>query len=351
VLIGIYVDDLLSTGGNLDEVQRIRNAFRTRFKCSDGEKLNWCLGMEVNQTENGIYISQNSYIKQKLEEFEEWIEPNVQRKLPLVANFQDLLIKAEDSTDIEETFPYRQIIGSLMYAATLTRPDISAAVGVVCRFLEKPKRIHCDMVRQILYYLRGTSNYSICYSKNNKEEIQGYVDASWANCEDYTSIYGYSFLFGNSIVSWCSKKQKIVALSSTEAEYMTITHGSQEALWFLELLNELGINQETVILHEDNEASIKMSNNPQEYKRTRHIQVRYHFIRDQIQDGKIKLKHCSTTDQLADMFTKGISSVKLQDLLPRIGMSSVSQHGRELKCADKRNETISSLAHLKCLET
>ncbi len=334
ILIGVYVDDLLSTGGNLEEVQRIRNAFKTRFKCSDGEELNWCLGMEVNQTEMGIYISQNSYIKQKLDEFKDWVEPKVQRKLPLVANFQELLITAENSTEIEEHFPYRQIVGSLMYASTLTRPDISTAVGVVCRFLENPKKIHCDMVRQILYYLRGTSHYSLNYPRGNKEEIQGYVDASWANCEDYTSIYGYGFLFGNSIVSWCSKKQKTVALSSTEAEYMTITHGSQEALWFLELLNELGIYQEIVTLHEDNEASIKMSNNPQEYKRTRHIQVRYHFIRNLIQEKKIRLQHCSTNDQLADLFTKGISSVKLQDLLPRIGISMISQQGRELKYAE-----------------
>jgi hypothetical protein len=210
------------------------------------------------------------------------------------------------------------------------------------RFLDEPKQIHCDMVRQILYYLRGTPHYSIHYSKTEDETIEGFVDSSWANSEDYTSIYGYGFLFNNSLISWCSKKQKTVALSSTEAEYMALTHGTQEALWFIELLHELGIPQETIILNEDNEASIKMANNPQEYKRTRHIQVRYHFIREHIKDKKILLRHCPTQNQLADIFTKGVSSVRLLELLPKLGISLFSKHGRELNYA-KENSIAETL--------
>jgi len=342
ILLGVYVDDLISTGKDVNEVQAFRDSFKRRFKCSEGEELKWCLGLEVNQTDKGIYISQASYINQKLVEFEQYLEPNVQRKVPLVSNHQQLLIEAEKSEESDHSFPYREIVGSLMYAATMTRPDLSTAVGIVSRFLARPKKIHCTMVKQILYYLRRTAHYGLAYGSDGKEQLTGYVDASWANNEDYTSLYGFAFLFGDSLISWSSKKQKNVVLSSTESEYITITHGAQEALWFLELLAELGIEQTTVPLLEDNEASINMCKNPQEYKRTRHIQVRYHFVRDLVKDKKIELIHCGTKDQLADLFTKGVSSVRLSYLLPRLGMYLHSQPGRELNYARMQNDVHGS---------
>jgi hypothetical protein len=291
--------------------------------------------MEINQTPEGIFLSQSSYINQKLEEFKNVLEPVTQRKIPLASNHQQLLIDAEASDETDTDFPYREIVGSLMYAAIVTRPDISTAVGIVSRFLAKPKKIHCLMVTQILYYLRRTPNYGLFYGRGGNQKVVGYMDASFANNEDYTSLFGFAFFFGKSLISWCSKKQRTVVLSSTESEYMTITHGAQEALWFLELLNELGIEQKGVELFEDNEASINMSKNPQEYKRTRHIQFRYHFLRDLIKQGQIRLTHCPTANQLADIFTKGVSSTRLQELLPRIGMFMPLQHGRELKSAEE----------------
>jgi hypothetical protein len=331
ILLGVYVDDILTTGKDTAAVNAFRDSLKRKFKCSQGEELKWCLGMEINQREDGILLTQENYINQKLAEFGVYLKPDVQRKIPLVANFQQLLIEAQDSEEYDPKFPYREIVGSLMYASSVTRPDISAAVGVVSRFLEKPKRLHCEMVKQILYYLRQTADYGLFYGSKGNQTVTGYVDASWANNEDYTSLYGFAFLFGKSLISWCSKKQRGVALSSTESEYMTITHGSQEALWFLELLNEMGIEQRTVDLYEDNEASINMSNNPQEYKRTRHIQVRYHFVRDLVKENKIRLVHVGTADQLADIFTKGISSFHLRNILSRLGIHMPTKHGRESK--------------------
>ncbi len=177
------VDDLISTGKNLNEVQMFRNSLKKRFKCSPGEELQWCLGMEVKQTGNGIFMSQTSYINQKLNEFSVHLEPHVQRKIPLVSNHQQLLIDADASEDYDHSFPYREIVGSLMYAATMTRPDISTAVGIVSRFLAKPKKLHCMMVKQILYYLRGSTDYGLLYGTDGKEQIHGYVDASRANNE------------------------------------------------------------------------------------------------------------------------------------------------------------------------
>ena len=232
--------------------------------------------------------------------------------------------------EIEPDFPYRSIVGSLMYAATGTRPDIASAVGIVSRYLQNPKLIHCNMVRQILYFLRQYPDKGLTYRRVENPKLSGYCDASWANNEDYSSISGFTFLFGSSLVSWSSKKQPVIALSSTEAEYVTVTSAAQEALWFQALLKELGYNQETVILHEDNEACINLTKNPQEYKRTRHIQVKYHFVRKLVQAGKIKLQYCKTQDQLADILTKGVNGPRLLRISEMLGLKDNSKHGMEL---------------------
>jgi hypothetical protein len=131
------------------------------------------------------------------------------------------------------------------------------------------------------------------------------------------------------LVSWLSKKQPVVALSSTEAEYIAVTGASQEALWFKSILEEIGIYQETVIIHEDNEACINLSKNPQEFKRTRHIQIKYHFIRQLVKEGKIRLQYCTTKNQLADLFTKGVNGPRLKELL--LILMPDSKHGKELR--------------------
>ena len=334
IITGIYVDDVISTGSNDPEVQRFRTKLKTKFKCSEGGLLDWSLGMEITQDKNGISISQQQYVQQKLVEFEEFLEPNVKRKVPLDPNFQRLLLDAAKSTETDTKFPYRSVVGSLMYAATGSRPDIAAAVGVVSRYLGNPKLIHCNMVRQILYYLRQYPNESLTFKASENPRLEGYCDASWANNEDYSSISGFAFLFGNSLVSWSSKKQPVIALSSTEAEYVTATSAAQESLWFQALLKELGHEQETIIIHEDNEACINLSKNPQEYKRTRHIQVKYHFIRSLVQARKIKLQYCKTQDQLADIFTKGVNGPRLRQISKLLGLQENLQQERELEFAN-----------------
>lgn len=333
ILSGIYVDDVMTTGSNDKEVQKFRKALKNRFKCSDGGILDWSLGMEIIQKSDRIIISQEQYVLQKIEEFKNHLEPNVKRTIPLDPNFQHLLIEASTSKETEPMFPYRSMVGSLMYAATGTRPDIMTAVGVVSRYLASPKTIHCKMVRQIFYYLRHFPDKALVYKKDQDPKLHGYCDASWANNEDYSSISGFAFLFGSSLVSWSSKKQPVIALSSTEAEYVTVTSAAQEALWFQYLLREIGYNQDTVIIHEDNEACINLSKNPQEYKRTRHIQVKYHFIRSLVKANKIKLQYCNTKNQLADILTKGVNGQRLRQICTLLGIIDNSKHGRELESA------------------
>ena len=231
------------------------------------------------------------------------LEPKTKRKTPLDINFQKLLEYAQLSDEVESSFPYREVVGSLMYAATGTRPDIMAALGIASRFVSNPKKIHCDMVRQILYYLRQAIDYSIKYYRGSSIDLIGFSDSSWANNEDYSSISGSLFLLGSSLITWSSKKQPVIALSSTEAEYVAATNAVQEALWLRSLLSELGFDQGCTTIYEDNEGCINLSKNPQEFKRTRHVQVKYHFIRSHVKSGNVKLVYCDTKDQLADFLT------------------------------------------------
>ena len=249
VLVGIYVDDIIATGSNDHEVQEFRKQLKNRFKNSEGGVLDWCLGMKVVQSTEGIKISQKQYILGKLEEFESHLKPNLKRLTPLDTYFQTLLVEAETSNEIEADFPYRSMVGSLSYASTGTRPDIATAVGIVKRFLANPKSIHCEMVRQIWYYLRQFPDSSLNYARTRSPNLIGYCDASWANKENFSSISGFAFILGSSLVAWSSKKQPVIALSSTEAEYVTATSAAQESVWFSQLLAELGYTQSTVTLY------------------------------------------------------------------------------------------------------
>ena len=328
--IGVYVDDILSSGKDKNIVDKIRDEFRKRFKMSSGGLATHYLGIQITQDEYGIRLNQTQYIKDKLLEFENHLDPHRCFSTPLDPNFQNLLQKADSDDQVESSFPYREMVGSLIYLTQATRFDIATAVSVVSRFLAKPKKIHCDMVRKIFYYLRGSMNLELVYSRNNLLELYGYCDASYANAEGYKSMSGYVFMLGKSIISWYSTKQPVVALSTMEAEYIALTPAGQEAIWLKGLLEELGYKQETVKIFEDNQACMILAKNPQNHKKSKHIQVRFHWIRDLIKDKIIKLEYCKTSSQLADILTKGLSTQKLRDARHALGLRSSASEG-ELK--------------------
>jgi hypothetical protein len=327
-LLSVYVDDIVTTGSNSKKVAQVRKDLRNRFKMDDGGELRWYLGMDIQQLKDSITLNQSQYLKQKLEQFKAFIGAKT-AKTPLSPEFQELLIKAQDQP-INKTFPYREMVGSLMYAMVATRPDICTAVGVVSRFLDKPTDIHCEMVRQIFRYLKQTTDYCLKYTPSGTK-LTGYVDASYANCEDYSSISGYVTLLGSNILSWQSGKQRLVALSSAESEYMALTPAIQEVLWLKDLLQELKLDQKDIKLYEDNQACIALAKNPQDHRRTRHIQVKYHFCRQHIEDKQVELIYCPTKSQLADVFTKGFSGPQMLNHRTNLKLYPLDHSGGELK--------------------
>ncbi|XP_053598339.1 uncharacterized protein LOC128668762 [Microplitis demolitor] len=208
-------------------------------------------------------------------------------------------------------YPYKKLVGSLMYLAVCTRPDIAHTVSVLAQFNDKPNDHHWGAAKRLLRYLKGTADYSLKYSKPLGKLI-GYADASWANdTKDRRSYTGYTFLLGGAAVSWQSKKQKTVALSTAEAEYMALTEAAKESIHLNRFMEELGMDQSiSGEIFCDNRSAKMLAENPAFHSRTKHIDIRYHFIREKVREGLIKVESISTDDMVADIFTKALPAIK-----------------------------------------
>jgi hypothetical protein len=231
----------------------------------------------------------------------------------------------EAETDPNIEHGYAQLIGSLMYLALATRPDISYAVNRLAQFTSKPKPMHWTAVKRIFRYLKYTKNANLTYGENDAEikntELNFFCDADWGNGSDRKSINGYVTIIAGGAVAWSSKKQQTVALSTAEAEYIAATHVAKQVLWHRSLYSELSFSIPTTsTIFTDNQAAIAISHHPEYHARTKHIDINYHFLRDLISAGTINTVYVNTHDNLADLFTKGLSRAIHQDLTHWIGV-------------------------------
>ena len=220
---------------------------------------------------------------------------------------------------------YQSAIGSLMYLPVGTRPDITYIVSNLARFSSKPTTDNWNAVKRVMRYLSGTTKLGILYSNECTNGLIGYSDADWGgDINDRKSTSGYIFKLNGGAVSWRSKKQSCIALSTAEAEYIALSAAAQESLWLNQLVSELtnSENQKITIL-EDNQSAIAMTRNPQFHGRSKHIDIKYHFVRDHVNSGNIELKYCPSGDMVADILTKGLSG---QNFCKLRGNSGLSNH-------------------------
>ena len=198
-------------------------------------------------------------------------------------------------------------MGALLYA-TQTRPDIQFAVGLVSQFGGNPGKPHLDATKRIMRYLKGTVNFGLTLGRQENETIDlvGWTDSNWAQDPDSRcSVGGFIFDIAGGSISWSSKKQPTVALSTVEAEYMAASNATKEAIWLRVLLTDMGYPQSTAtLIHADNQGCIALARNPVSHSRAKHIDIRHHFIRERINRSEIELRYCSTVEMLANIFTK-----------------------------------------------
>jgi hypothetical protein len=294
---------------------------------SDLGKLQYFLGMEINQNRNArtIKLHQQKFIQSILQKFGmESCKPVRTQQEPGLQLTKDMCVKTKDDMEYMKKVPYRSAVGSLMYVMVATRPDIASAVGAVSQYCENPGPTHWKAVKRIFRYLQGTQNYMLCYDGNKSCILEGYSDANWGgDIDTRRSTTGYCFIKNGGCISWRSKRQPTVAISTTESEYMALSEATQEAIWLRTLLAELlRFKQQSVIIHEDNQGCIAISKNPEHHKRTKHIAIKYHFLREKVEDKTIDVKYCRTEDMVADVLTKPISACQYEKLVKQLGLQN-----------------------------
>lgn len=310
----------------MDELKKV---MQTEFEMTDLGKLSYFLGMEFTYTTEGLILHQKKYAKELLKRFN--MSNCNSAKSPVEVNLK--LLSFENEDDIAATV-YKQIVGSLRFLCN-SRPDLSFSVGLISRFMGKPKKTHMLAAKRVLRYVKGTADLGILFRFGTREtdegnlKLIGFTDSDHGgDCVERKSTSGYVFLLNGSPISWCSKKQPVVALSSCEAEYIAGSYAACQGIWLTEILKELKIPVKTPLeLKIDNVSAINLSKNPVSHGRSKHIEVRYHFLRDMVNKGRISLTYCSTENQLADGFTKALKIEKFDWLKKEIGVRSVCLEG------------------------
>jgi hypothetical protein len=248
---------------------------------------------------------------------------------PLGAHFKlsaALALQSEEEEQFMSCVPYSSAVGSIMYAMVCTRPDISQAVSVVSRFMANPGKVHWQAVKWILRYLRGTTDVGLVYHRGSgiSSSVIGYVDLDYASDLDKRrSLTGFVFTLLGCAISWKATLQSTVALSTTEAEYMAAAEAVKEAIWLRGLVSDLGLQQDETIVFCDSQSAIHLTKNQMYHERTKHIDVRYHFLREVVTQGDITVKKIAMTENPADMLTKPLPILKFKHCLGLIGICSL----------------------------
>ncbi|KAI3649368.1 hypothetical protein MP228_005777, partial [Amoeboaphelidium protococcarum] len=334
-LILAHVDDMLLGIKGIDQAQKLKKDIASMIEITDLGPASYFLGLHIERDRQAktILLHQHRFIAELLEDYQmSLVKPAPTPMDSTVSLSLQDCPQTKEEQELMQDIPYQQVVGALLYTACATRPDISAAVGKVCKFSSNPGQKHWTAVKRICKYLKGTSKLGIQLGGEHGTVIQGWSDADWAGDTDgRKSTGGYLFKLANSPVSWQSKLQNIVALSSCESEYIALSNSAQEAIWLRRLLQEIGWTQDAAtLIHEDNQGAIAVINGNKTHSRTKHIDVRHHFIRTCVRDGHLRVVYCPTDLMLADILTKPLPTQKFLALRDMMGMSeSVADHGGE----------------------
>lgn len=326
IIFAVHVDDGMVTGSNVSLINKFKEDMNAKYRLTDLGAVNWLLGIKITRdlVNKTLSLSQHAYIDAIITRFNfDDLKPSA---IPMDPSAP--LSKSQSPSKLEDiarmkNVPYREAVGSLMYAAMGTRPDIAFATSTVAQFSDNPGWAHWEAVKRIYRYLKGTRDLVLTYGGETRGLV-GYVDADGASQDHRRAISGYVFMVDGGAVSWSSKKQELVTLSTAEAEYVAQTHAAKEAIWLRRLLTEIFKSIDTpTVLFSDSKSAIALANDGHYHARTKHIDIRYHFIRYIIEEGTIKLVYCPTDDMTADTLTKALPSVKAKHFAAALGLTTV----------------------------
>jgi transposase InsO family protein len=332
LIISLYVDDLLLASDNLEELKKVKAELQSCFEMEDMGEASFALGIKItrDRAARTLTISQGAYILDVLTRF------NMQDLRPVSTPMDPKPKHKSDTAPTEQLLDdagkkrYQSAVGALLHAARATRPDISYAVTSLSQFCKAPTDQHWLAIRRVFRYLRGSVDHGLTYrgsgSLKEPPTLFGYCDSDYAEDKnDRRSVTGYAFILSGAAISWVSRKQATVAHSTVQAEYMAASDAAKEAIWWRMFLSALGypMDHATTILS-DNQGSITNSKNPEDHRNMKHIEVRHHYIREQVAAGNINLEYISTSQMAADVLTKPVAAIQHDRTCKLLGMTNPS---------------------------
>ncbi|XP_026432297.1 uncharacterized protein LOC113329659 [Papaver somniferum] len=318
VFLLLYVDDMFITGNDLEGISALKLHLSSCFEMKYLGFLRYFIGIEVDKSSSGYFISQVKYATNILQRA--GLTDNKTVDTPLELNVK---LNCIDGQALPNPTLYRQLVGSFNHL-TITRPNISHAVHIVIQFMSPPRSTHFAAVLRILRYIKGTLYQRLHFSSTYNLRLRAYSDSDWAgDATDRRSTTSYCMFLGDSLITRRSKKQTVVSRSSAEAEYITLAHTTSEIVWLQWILGDMGVPvSEPTPLFCDNKAAIHIAHHDVFHERTKHIEIDYHFTRHHFQQGTIALPFVKSEFQIADLFTKSHPSSRLQFLVSKLSMSS-----------------------------
>jgi hypothetical protein len=326
LLLTSHIDDCTVTGSSKELVHNFKAKMGTHFKITDLGPIHWLLGIKVtwDQDRRTLSISQEPYIEAILAKYNFVDAKPI--SIPMDPNAQLSMNQSPTSTtDIAmmKLVPYRSALGLLMYLTAGTQPDIAFAISTLAQYIENPGLAHWEVLKRVYHYLVGMKKWSLTYGMERKG-LSGYADADGASQEHRHAISGYAFLVDGGAISWGSRKQELATLSTTEAEYVAATHTVKEIIWLRCLIGELfSPLTNLTLLYSDNQSAIALMKDGNYHARTKHIDIRYHFIHFTIDKDSICLLYCPTGDMVADTLIKALPSIKAKHFAFELGLHFV----------------------------
>lgn len=316
LILALYVDDGLVAASDPKELELFLSQLKTEFKITTKD-ASYFLGLEIKKNQNGITISQEAYARKILERFRFSDCRSV--STPMLKG-KETFEPGKESVKGSQ-FPYRQAVGAIMYLMLGTRPDLAYSIGFLSRTLENPSDDDITRVKRVFRYIAGTATYGILYDKTAEQKLQCYSDADFGGCEKTgRSTSGVVVKFANGAVSWLSQRQAIVATSTTEAEVVAASEATKEIIWLRRLYAETMGYSDIPVLQVDNSAAVRLAQNPEYHRRTKHISIKHFFVREKVTERQLEVQQISTQDQLADLMTKPLQPTRLKMLCDQIGL-------------------------------
>jgi len=323
IYLAVNVDDCIILGQK-NLARELKKTLSNNFEMRDLGNLSCILGIQIERDENGITMNQTKYILKVLERF------NMKDCKGIDTPIQDWLREEKEEEDFKDKVLFQQAVGSINFLAVCTRPDISFAVSQISKFMHQPKQTHWIALKRVFRYLKKTKDFKLFFSEK-QQNVHGFSDASFANDSfDRKSHSGYVFFKNNGAISWKSKKQSIVALSTMEAEYIALSNALKEALSLQRMEKSVQIKnpgeQNPITIFEDNQSAINTSNNLIRNDRSKHIDVRFHFIREKVANKEVQIKCCQSSNMVADILTKPLGKILFSKHCRSLGLVDFSMN-------------------------